>query len=190
LKTPSEKVAQVFEKHGFAMNVLVTEALTIANSPSSTDRKYIRIRKIADDVTGRFAEVATCRGRGCSHCCHQAVSISAWEAARIAQASGKAMEAIAGYKVGDGNNATTISAKWGGVPCPFLKDGSCSVYAERPLVCRTLISVDDNPDLCDTKKYPSGKVAFVDLRAIDHAAATVYLRDRMPMADIRDFFPS
>lgn len=32
-------------------------------------------------------------------------------------------------------------------PCPFLKDGACSVYADRPMACRSFFSVTD-PDAC------------------------------------------
>lgn len=33
------------------------------------------------------------------------------------------------------------------LPCPFLRAGSCSIYAARPLICRHHFSVSD-PDLC------------------------------------------
>lgn len=33
-------------------------------------------------------------------------------------------------------------------PCPFLRDGGCSVYDVRPMACRLLLNLDDDDLLC------------------------------------------
>jgi hypothetical protein len=46
---------------------------------------------------------------------------------------------------------TTVSRRYfeARIPCPFLEDERCSVYADRPLVCREH-AVTTPPALCDT----------------------------------------
>ena len=40
-----------------------------------------------------------------------------------------------------------VSASGRGVPCPLLgPDGSCSIYEERPIVCRTIFQLDLSAD--------------------------------------------
>ncbi len=93
---------------------------------------------------------ATACKAGCGWCCHQQVGISAPEAARIAvhladlpaeQAAPlkDKIRATAKATAGMGTRARARSK----LPCPFLgDDGACSIYAVRPLRCRSLHSID------------------------------------------------
>lgn len=87
---------------------------------------------------------------GCGWCCHQQVGISAPEAARIlvhlsTLPEGEAaplkdkIRAAAKATAGMGTRTRARSK----LPCPFLgDDGACSIYAVRPLRCRSLHSID------------------------------------------------
>jgi Fe-S-cluster containining protein len=97
---------------------------------------------------------------GCAACCRQLVSISDIEAHAIAEMVERMPDArrahvqerfaeterrLAAIKPpddiiealnGPGRKAFAIEYFRYGVPCPFLEDESCSIYDDRPLVCR------------------------------------------------------
>ena len=72
-----------------------------------------------------------------------------------------------------------------GTPCPFLKQGECSVYEHRPFACRTHLSLDDDDLLCQL-------IEGVDV-PVPYANATmpygVFLaaQPNEQLADIREF---
>jgi Fe-S-cluster containining protein len=98
-----------------------------------------------------------CR-EGCSFCCSQAVTATVPEIVRVAdhirahwtsEMIHALRERIQGYKkvlmpftFGQGEVAPRH-------PCPLLKDGACSVWLARPLVCRSYNSFDSKP--CEAK---------------------------------------
>ncbi|WP_075107898.1 YkgJ family cysteine cluster protein [Neptuniibacter marinus] len=101
--------------------------------------------------------------KGCSDCCHYAVTVSEVEIAFI--------EKFTRVK-----RQKTFSSKadFHGTPCPFLKNGSCSIYDVRPFVCRrhvTLTSTNTwcNPNISNNETFPllrftSLDEAFDDIR--------------------------
>ncbi len=83
--------------------------------------------------------------KGCSFCCYQNVEATIPEAILVALRLGDAADprraavedaatALAG--LGDEERIAT------GRPCPLLVDRQCSVYADRPLACRSVLSPD------------------------------------------------
>lgn len=85
--------------------------------------------------------------RGCNHCCHQLVGAVPPEIFRIAavvrstRRSGLDVNGVIARSrplVGLGV-ADRVGRR---LACPLLVDGLCSVYAERPLVCRQTTSYD------------------------------------------------
>lgn len=86
---------------------------------------------------------------GCGWCCHQQVGVSVVEAIRIAvhiQALPPDQAAAMTDRIRDlddkTNRMTTSKRAKAKLPCAFLVEGSCSIYAVRPLRCRGLISTD------------------------------------------------
>jgi Fe-S-cluster containining protein len=118
--------------------------------------------RAASDASGRPVSCSN----GCGGCCRQPVSISLIEARALANlvaqmpeprrqevrrrfAEGQARLAQSGVLAGDHSApapefplATTASqrliAAWFAlqIVCPFLEDESCSIYEDRPLICR------------------------------------------------------
>jgi hypothetical protein len=93
-----------------------------------------------------IASVPTACVQGCSHCCNIWVEASAPEVfftvkqmdvSRRASAI-KAVEAACRQTAGASFEARAAML----TPCPLLQDNACSVYADRPLVCRTAVSAD------------------------------------------------
>lgn len=97
----------------------------------------------------------TC-GPGCDDCCHRLVVCTRIEALALAEylneggrlaPRARAIEDHAGAlrQAIEGPASETQGHHWfeRRVPCPFLADGRCAVYALRPLSCRAHHSTDD-----------------------------------------------
>ncbi|MCW3807965.1 YkgJ family cysteine cluster protein [Plebeiibacterium marinum] len=88
--------------------------------------------------------------KGCSWCCYQPVYMTTQEAVLIFEFLHQAMDEAQRKKVL--NNAVSKYKKTKGLteeqkqsvkaPCPFLNQGSCSVYPVRPMACRIYLSSD------------------------------------------------
>jgi Fe-S-cluster containining protein len=69
------------------------------------------------------------------------------EAIRLAEVTGRAMTRLpyrpqhAVYVLGD---------RFNGKPCPFLVEHRCTVYEDRPMVCRTHHSLNADASACKT----------------------------------------
>jgi Fe-S-cluster containining protein len=50
-----------------------------------------------------------------------------------------------------------------GVLCPFNRDGDCTVYAVRPVVCRTGHALDTNEHCSGASETPATRATFVPL---------------------------
>jgi Fe-S-cluster containining protein len=107
----------------------------------------------------------SCR-KGCGACCRQLVPISRSEGERLLDlveamprerrgeikrrfAAAEAILGPAGFGAPSGKTDRELSTSYFalGVPCPFLEEESCSIHAERPLVCREYL-VTSPADLC------------------------------------------
>jgi Fe-S-cluster containining protein len=92
-------------------------------------------------IPGAASKALACR-LGCAHCCHQPVVIYAPEmfflVAQIRGRNGTAENLLAGAEGARGR------ARGKSQPCPLLEDNACSVYAARPLSCRSFVSLDVN----------------------------------------------
>ncbi|PSK84473.1 YkgJ family cysteine cluster protein [Prolixibacter denitrificans] len=92
-----------------------------------------------------------CR-RGCSWCCHQQVLVMPAEMLLIADYirtnfDDEAKESILSRAIEKDEKVQSLTAERAlqvKIPCPLLQDGSCSVYAVRPMACRIYLSSDLN----------------------------------------------
>ncbi len=111
--------------------------------------------------------------KGCNHCCHYLVGVTAAEAfciyreilampeeqqEAIISESITAAQMIAEKGLPDmkaaerGDGAQSGLSRWYGdldITCPVLSDGECLMYEQRPLVCRECLATSE-PDLCRT----------------------------------------
>lgn len=109
----------------------------------------IRFLNDTVDATLRRNDGPVACKKGCSHCCHIWVSATPPEILAIAKivrsrgpaALDKVREAFEGTK--DFTFETRYDHPY---PCPLLEDDVCSIYADRPKVCRLAASVD--ADVC------------------------------------------
>ena len=145
------------------------------------------VYRYMDSFQPYLAQITTCSraGKGCSHCCRIDVQITTLEAEniwlytrRLAQPTGPI---TTGHKT----------------PCPFLdKEGACSIYKQRPLICR-IYHVAGDPVHCDPASgakqihygHPPkfGNNIFKNLIGWTHHVA---INNGGTVRDIRDFFPA
>jgi Fe-S-cluster containining protein len=163
---------------------VVRKLENIRQSRQTARQKIRALYEIADLMVASTSDLVACK-RGCSHCCHCAVAVSKQEAALMAESVGRT-PADAPAK----NDYSHV--KWGyHNPCPFLRDGACSIYESRPLVCRTLFNVDVDDLLCQLQPTLDNQSMMpqIDLRYLHETLVFVVGRGGLHMADIRDWFP-
>lgn len=86
--------------------------------------------------------------KGCSYCCHLKVAVTEIEAFAIAARLRKAgPRSVAAFRERAPTTAGRTAADRLGAkqPCPLLAEGACSVYRDRPLSCRVVVSFDVTP---------------------------------------------
>ena len=163
--------------------------LAEASAPRSKLRK---VYALLDEVNALRTTHMACK-RGCTACCHMQVEISDVEAQRIATATGrKAARLPAGH-------LTTPMEKLGrrDTPCPFLKDDECSIYEDRPFVCREMAVLDRDALVCSFENMALARAHDARMLTVPQATvpplASAYSRivthPGMTLADIRQFFP-
>lgn len=141
---------------------------------------YAFLDKVSREFVSTFA---TC-SKGCPHCCRMDVQITTFEAEYIVMATG----------IPHVPNARFTTGHKGA--CPFLSNaGECSIYAFRPLFCRTYHALSD-PKLCgtpgaDIAQYGSmeSNMGNILYRGV---ATWVHFQNQHVtggIKDIRDFFP-
>lgn len=158
------------------------EVFSAAQQPGSQRAKYNRLKKLADRVSAAAEPHVACR-KGCSECCNIAVVITSFEAELIGEVIRKKP-----LKVGVRHDDLSLREKYFGQPCTFLRNGMCSIYADRPLACRTHFNLSDTSLFCSTEIPPEdSRVPNLDFRAF-WASYGIAFYDA-PRADIREFFP-
>lgn len=134
-----------------------------------------RIEAARQFFDARMAEVSikTCKGVGCSFCCHMQVKIFDEEAKELANRPYDTGRHQAHLTLPDNAYEFMRSQSWEQAACPFLADGACTVYEIRPLACRGHVSAQD-PDRCDWRKYPNGEVGYVYVTQIQVVLSAMY----------------
>ena len=146
-------------------------------------RKIHIMRELVQYVVDSIGVVSGCSRQACSHCCNIPVLLTRIEAGVIAHENRIAITNPKKYNL-EANDAYT------GTPCPFLRDGSCSIYATRPLVCRLHYTMDADDLLCHLFPGESIRVPYfnqLDYHMIEVVALGV--AQVRKVADIREFFP-
>lgn len=151
--------------------------------------KSRKLVKILDEAGSAIHPHTACTS-GCSHCCHTNVMIFQVEAEEIASKTGRHLKRLP-LRTPEEIRRLNLVEKYVNTPCPFLAEGRCTVYEVRPYPCRQAHSLNSSPDQCDTYKYQPGEsnVGRFNLQYLSSAMGHLMLTARVPMGDIREFFP-
>ncbi|MDX1915963.1 MAG: YkgJ family cysteine cluster protein [Methylophilus sp.] len=151
-------------------------------------RPVIRLKEVLNtadqifDYAGKFAACA----RGCGHCCHVSVPITQLEARYMGENLGITPVEI---KQSIKHELTAFGSH---TPCPFLKNGECSIYAFRPLTCRMHMNFDQDNYWClhENWQRPEAEIPRPTIQPLIDAYHVTISSVAPIMADIRDFFPN
>jgi Fe-S-cluster containining protein len=120
------------------------EIFRITSENASIKSRRRKVIAIANRMAEALEPHVACKP-GCSHCCHMNTIIYEHEAIRLAEVSGRKMARL---PFRPRNVAFAEGTRFSGTPCPFLVENRCSVYDDRPLVCRTHHSLREDASLC------------------------------------------
>ncbi len=150
---------------------------------ASPRSKLQKVYAIADELSTVRAPYVACR-EGCASCCKMNVKITAAEAERISRVTGRKPSLIR-------QSLGRHIQHFAGVPCPFLGEREeCSIYADRPLSCRTHASFFEDASTCAVDVMYDQQMPLVKFDGLSEALFLASDEQGQPvLADIRDFFP-
>ena len=124
-------------------------------SKRNSSYKLKRLYDFMDNIYQHVNKNSPCK-KGCNHCCHYNVSISELEVQYI--------ERLNNIKR---NQSQSHITDFHGTPCPFLKEGSCSIYNSRPFVCRSHVSIGSSEiwcavDISNEYEFPQLRFSEID----------------------------
>lgn len=153
----------------------------LASENASSRNKLQKIYSLMADLV-KAAEPYVACSKGCSACCQMNVMISQIEANFIEKETGIKPVQVT-------SSLLHSQDEFIGVPCPFLKDGSCSIYDVRPFACRKHLSFDTSPYWCDSARTLTVGFPMLEFsNAQDAFLDVTRLKTGGVFADIRDFF--
>jgi len=124
--------------------------------------------RLAEGLLARAPAGAVACQAGCDHCCHQSVGVTPPEALAIWRHLTSTLSADELAQVA--SHVAATRARTRGLssddrhspehPCPFLRDGRCTIYEVRPLACRGMNAFD--ADLCARRlRDAATRAAFI-----------------------------
>jgi len=130
----------VAEKVLARLNTTWNQSKTV--SPGFADR-YRELLRVADAEIGEMAARAgdiPCRA-GCNYCCKdERIVLTEKEAVLVVKHVEEQLDAERKAKVVSSILVAAPTNDQASVPCAFLIDERCSIYADRPLACRSYFS--------------------------------------------------
>jgi Fe-S-cluster containining protein len=159
--------------------------VNLSAEPTSVEEKRQRVIWITDAVVKALQPHVAC-GPGCSYCCHMNTVIYEHEARRLAEVSGRKMTAVP-YR--PPNVVSSEGMRYNSTPCPFLVADKCSVYDDRPLVCRVHHSLSNRASDCNPLGNGEPRMYDPDIIEVPYKLLNDAANPMEPMGNIAEFFP-
>lgn len=188
---PTKKIEDLIQQNLWMKPDLIEKELgKVARENTNGKLKRRKVIAIANRIVDALAPHVACKP-GCSHCCYMNTMIYEHEAIRLAEVSGRKMKRLPYRPL---ELVYLQGNRFNGQPCTFLVNNECSVYEDRPLVCRTHHSLQDDASLCDMS-VSSGLMARPamydpDLVEIPYRQISEALSAREPSGNIAEYFPA
>lgn len=158
----------------------IQRQLSLENA--SAFSKLWKLYRLLNELGTIAAPYIAC-GKGCSACCHMNVKVSQLEVALIEKEMGARPVHLTSSRVHDLETFL-------GAPCPFLKEGDCSIYEVRPFACRKHMNFDFTAYWCAPDRSLKVEMPFVGYSSAESAYLELARTwENGCFADIRDFFP-
>lgn len=188
MREVKKKVLKLLKRHRWMYPTTVSATLlALGEEPIEIGVKRQKFIKIVDTMVKALEPHVACRA-GCSRCCHMNTMIYEHEAKRLAEVTGRKMRTLP-YRPLDvvfleGN-------KFNFEPCPFLVNNKCSVYDDRPLVCRTHHSLSNDAQDCDPLRSGTPRPPMYDPDIIEgpYRVMNAAASSMEPWGNIAEFFP-
>ena len=172
----------IMQKHAWLESV-GPEAQEICRSKAPVGQRYRQLLALADRVCEAITPLSACR-EGCSHCCHMPVPISGTEANWIGKRIDVKPHPVPHRPL---DTVRQMRDTLVGVPCTFLRQGKCSIYAYRPLPCRMHFNLADTSYMCRTDIPP--EQTWVPAPSFDQLnSAVIEMIGGETQGDIRELF--
>lgn len=169
-----------------SMKRMAAEILSMNANPV---RKLAKLTELAKKVDQTLRPHYSCTN-GCCNCCSMFTPIYRHEAVRLSQTANMAMFEVpfrSYSKVLIPDDFLYVKQ------CPFLVDGHCSVYNDRPMICLLHHSLL-NPIRCNRLANPPGSSYLfaydIDLIELPYHIIARSIKPREPWGGITEFFPS
>ena len=204
--TEDEQYEELCDDLGPKLHPIFIRALTTVERGGTVAQRHNTLLALVKQAMD-FVDPYTPCAKGCSHCCHMAVTVTETEAKRIAahigrpfvsqQANLQKLLSLAGSCDSEEQAMGTAKEwqkeqidKWTRVPCVFLEDNACSIYSVRPLACRLYHTIAPSNEPCRLGQAGERlkEVPQVDMGAFHMAQVMVDPRHE-GFGDIRDWFP-
>lgn len=152
---------------------------TIARLPGSAIKKLRTLHQEMTVISAAIAPYVACK-QGCTACCHYTVHLYPIEA-----------ELIEKRTQHQRLPQPTPEADFHGTACPFLTNGRCGIYEDRPMACRQHVALTSTAYWCDPTRSGSIRLPMAQLSMIQAAFHQIIEKDgRTSYLDIRQAFGS
>ena len=160
----------------------------LVQSNSARKIKIYKLQELMSEFRDHPVDELACQ-RGCDYCCHLSITLSQSEANAIGERIGRCPAQLPrNYRLRDAN------AYGRHTPCTFLRDGACSIYEHRPLMCRQQVNADRDSLMCSFENWDlsragdprAGTITKRSARFIEEAYLALVRND--VHGDLRDFF--
>ncbi|MBC7752521.1 MAG: YkgJ family cysteine cluster protein [Candidatus Saccharibacteria bacterium] len=124
----------------------------VVSMNASRRKKIIKIQTLMSEFREVSASDVACKN-GCSNCCHMQVILQQTEADAIGFMIGrKPVQLDINFKIKD-----PLKSYGRDTPCTFLVNGGCSIYENRPFMCRYYVNLDRDNLLCSFENLDLAK---------------------------------